>query len=96
MITEFGWLPAFALLLLIGKHLLSLRRLEPRGGDHLDLFAATALILFFLALGGQENYWEIPQAITLPLLLYKVFSASTSSRGFGQGRSILNLLRVTK
>jgi hypothetical protein len=96
LITEFGWLPAAFLAIVVGKYLISRRKLQPSGGDHLDLFAATALILFFVALGGQENYWEIPQAITLPLLLYKVFSASSSSIGFGQGRSILKLLRASK
>ena len=38
-------------------------------------FASTTILIFILLLGFQENYWEMPQAIFLPILYFKILNS---------------------
>ncbi|HZV87932.1 MAG TPA: hypothetical protein VFF95_10315 [Candidatus Binatus sp.] len=83
--TEFG-LPAFVLVFIFSFFLV--KRINARAKSVEQKWKAVAAcsgILFFLLLGFQENYWEVPQAVLVGLMWIQVAYANvvcepTSSR----------------
>ncbi len=75
--TELGLIGVLVLLLAIFR---VLRRVQRKSREHPELrfpaFLFTTGTLFVVFLGFQENYWEIPQAILVGLLLLKVAYAN--------------------
>lgn len=70
--VEFGGIATAALVLWSASLLWRLRRFARRNELRMQTIALGSGIMFFLFLGMQENYWEIPQAILVGLLLLKL------------------------
>lgn len=74
--VEFGFVAfvavAVALVLLV-RRLQAVRR---TGIDPMIAWVPCVLALLIFFLGAQENYWEIPQGIVVPMLLYKLSAAA--------------------
>ncbi len=70
--TEFGGISFIALPVLIGFVLLNARSRIKNSSSRIMAIGATTGLLFLFLLGFQENYWEIPQAMFVGILLTKI------------------------
>ncbi|HVE92180.1 MAG TPA: hypothetical protein VNE62_07770 [Actinomycetota bacterium] len=70
--TEFGLLAVALVVLTLVWALLRLAKQARSPGPLAWSVGAGAMVVFIALLGAQENYWEIPQALLLPVLLLKL------------------------
>jgi len=70
--VEWGGIVAFVILAIIGRMLWKIHRYASTPERRLNAVAISAEIIFLFLLGAQENYWEVPQAIFVGLILLKI------------------------
>ena len=73
--TEVGAVGVAFVVLFAGRLLWRLWRISARTGRRTECTCLAACIVFLLLLGFGENYWEIPQALLLGLMVMKVLWA---------------------
>lgn len=74
--TEFGIFAVIIILLLGCKLLLRLKRSARCPSNRVLAMVSSTGIVFTLLLGGQENYWEVPQAVFVGVMLLKIVYAN--------------------
>jgi membrane protein CcdC involved in cytochrome C biogenesis len=80
--TEFGFLFMIAVVVcvvVLVLRLAAIARSAPNQSRR-ELFSLIASIILLMLLGFQENYWEMPQAIFVGLLLMRFLYESAMTR----------------
>ncbi|MEM7114009.1 MAG: hypothetical protein AAF614_16360 [Chloroflexota bacterium] len=92
--TEWGILVFFGIFLLVAYLLIRVRLKVRTYPQRILAYSFGTSLLLLLFLGAQENYWEIPQAILIGLIILKVQYAVLMT--FGAPKASSNIRRSLK
>tara|TARA_B100000965_G_C19603452_1_gene764461 strand:- start:3737 stop:4984 length:1248 start_codon:yes stop_codon:yes gene_type:complete len=72
ILTEFGIIIWFLMLIFILKTIIKVKRHIYNREDRYLGFAFSTILLYIFLMGIQQNYWEVSQAIFIPLIILKI------------------------
>jgi len=72
ILTEFGLIFWILLIIIIIKMIINVKKYTKNNNDRYLGFGFSTIILYIFFMGIQQNYWEVTQAIFIPLIMLKI------------------------